>query len=434
MRARTSILLLAGTLAGCAVGTGDKIVAEVPDATYTPAPQPVRTVAAPGTGGAAQVFTASEPLGAAWWHAFGSPVLDSLVADALRASPTLEEAAARLRQARENYSALAGATEWPKADLALDATRQKISPAAIAGGAFLGDRTIPPFSLYDARVNVSYSLDLFGANRAARAALAEQAEYQQFALEAARLTLAGNVVTTAIRHASLAAQIELSERIVANRERQLEIAAGRLAAGGIAESDLIAQRIQVQQARAGIPALRTQLAQASHQLAVLEGRTPAQAPVPPAFDAIALPADIPVSIPATLAGRRPDIRAAAALMHQASANVGVAWANQFPQITLTGSVGAEGAKVSEMASVWSLSAGLTQPLFHGGELQARRRAAEAAYSAALSAYRQTVLEGLQQVADALRALEQDAVELAARAQAAHDAASASEIADRKSVV
>lgn len=431
MKVGPSILLLAATLAACAPFQRPTLEAPAAGASYTPAPQPGRTVAAEGPGGAAQAFSSDAQLGGEWWHAFASPALDELVAEALRASPTLKQADARLAQARENYKALSGATEWPRADLALDASRQKISPAAIAGGSFLGNRTIPPFSLYDARVNVSYSLDLFGANRAAREALAEQAAYQRFELEAARLTLAGNVVTTAIRHASLAAQVDLSERIVANRERQLEIAAGRLVAGGIADSDLLAQRVQLQQARAGIPALRTQHAQAGHQLAVLLGRAPAQTPVAPAFEDITLPTDIPVSVPATLASRRPDIRAAAALASQASANAGVAWANQFPQITLTGSAGAEGAKTSEMASVWALGAGLTQPLFHGGELRAKRRAAEAAYDAASWAYRQTVLEGLQQVADALRALEQDALELAAREQARHDSAAAAGIARKR---
>ncbi|GAB3472287.1 hypothetical protein GCM10027321_45120 [Massilia terrae] len=427
-------MLVAGMLAlgGCGLTfTGPKIVAHVEDRSYTPAPQPSRTVEAGGPGGAAQVVTAADPVGGAWWQSFRSPALDALVEQALRSSPTLKQANARLAQARENYNALAGATEWPRADLALDASRQKISSAAIAGGSFLGSRTIPPFSLYDARVNVSYSLDLFGANRAARQALAEQAEYQRFELEAARLTLAGNVVTTVIRHAALAAQIDLSERMVAIRERQLRIAQGRLAAGGIAESDLLAQRILLQQSRSSIPALRTQLAQASHLLAVLLDRTPANAPDTPALDAIALPSELPVSIPARLAGRRPDIRAAAALMYQADANLGVATANLFPQITLTGSAGAEGTKVSEMASVWALGAGLTQPLFHGGELQAKRRAAEAAHSATFWAYRQTVLEGLQQVADALRALELDAEELAAREQARRDAASASGIARKR---
>lgn len=431
MKARTPLLLLAAMLGGCAYNSGAKIASPISDLAYAPGTRPTQTVGTQGPDGAAQLFVAADPVGGAWWRAFGSPALDALVEDALRASPTLKQADARLRQARENYKALAGATEWPKADLALDASRQKISPAAIAGGSLLGDRSIPPFSLYDARVNVSYSLDLFGANRSARSALAEQADYQQFELEAARLTIAGNVVTTVIRHAALAAQIALAERIVATRERQSQIAAGRLAAGGIAEADLMAQRIQLQQARAGLPALREQLEQARHQLAVLLDRTPANAPEAPAFDAIALPVELPVSVPAQLALRRPDIRAAAALWRQANANLDVATANLFPQITLTGSAGAEGAKTSEMASIWALGAGLAQPLFHGGELQAKRRAADAASGAAFWAYRQTVLEGLQQVADALRMLEQDAVELAAREQARQDAAAAADIARKR---
>ena len=431
MKARTLSLLLAATLGGCAHQPGPNMIVTTTDAAYTPVPSPTRTVAADGPGGAAQVLVAADPVGGAWWRAFGSPALDALVTEALRASPTLKQADAKLRQARENYSALAGATEWPKVDLALDASRQKISPAAIAGGSLLGGRTIPPFSLYDARIDVSYSLDLFGANRSARRALAEQADYQRFELEAARLTIAGNVVTTAIRHAALAAQAALSERIVAGRERQLAIASGRLAAGAIAESDLMAQRIQLQQARASLPSLRAQLAQARHQLAVLLDRTPANAPEAPPLEAIALPLELPVSIPASLSGRRPDIRAAAALWYQANANLDAATANLFPQITLTGNIGAEGAKTSEMASVWALGAGLTQPLFHGGELRSKRRAAAEASAAAFWAYRQTVLEGLQQIADALRMLEQDAEDLAAREQARADAASRADIARKR---
>jgi NodT family efflux transporter outer membrane factor (OMF) lipoprotein len=198
---------------------------------------------------------------------------------------------------------------------------------------------------------------------------------------------------------------------------------------------LLSQRSQVEQTRASLAPFRTQLAQADHQLAVLLGRAPGQPSTGDPMDAgvldldaLALPADLPLTLPSALAQQRPDIRASEALLHQASANVGVATANLYPQLTLTASTGPEGVRVTDLLNVWSVGAGLTQPLFHGGQLQARKGSAVAAYEAALAGYRQTVLQALQQVADALRALQQDAIELQSRDQAQRDAHASSEIA------
>jgi NodT family efflux transporter outer membrane factor (OMF) lipoprotein len=174
------------------------------------------------------------------------------------------------------------------------------------------------------------------------------------------------------------------------------------------------------------------LAQADHRLAVYLGRTPAQGTgALPELDALTLPKDIPLALPSTLAQQRPDIRASEALLHQASANIGVATANLYPKIDLTARMGPEGTGLSDLLNVWALGAGLTQPIFHGGQLHARERSAEQAYAAAAAAYRQTVLEGLQQVADALRALEADALELASRDRAQRDADAALQIARRR---
>lgn len=392
------------------------------DSSYTRAPQPAATVQAEGPGGAAQHFVAVESVGGAWWRAFGSADLDRLVQQALEESPTLAQARMRLEQAREDYLAQAGGSEWPQLNGTLDATREKINPAAFGIGSVLGNRTFPPFTLYQASVSVSYTLDLAGANRRALEALAAQVDYQQYELEAARLTIAGNVVTSVVRRASLAAQIDLSERILAAQGRQLEIAGQRYRAGGISQSDLLSQRSQVEQTRAGIAPLRAQLAQAGHQLAVYLGRTPAQgAGAVPELGALVLPTELPLTVPAQLARQRPDIRASEALLRQASANVGVATANLYPQLSLTGNVGPEGTRLSDLVNVWSIGPALTQPLFRGGQLRARRRSAQDAYEVALASYRQTVLQGLLQVADALRALEQDAAELAARDRAQRDA-------------
>jgi len=427
-------------LHGCAVGPDFHAPAAPSTPTYTPAPQPATTASSPGPGGAAQHFVAAESVGGAWWQAFGSAALSRLVEQALDDSPTLARARRKLEQAQQDYLAQAGATQLPQVDARVSATREQVDPAAF------GITGIPqpgPFTLYSASVNVSYSLDLFGANRRVLEALMAQVDYQRYELEAARLSLAGNVVTTALRRASLARQIALSEAIAEAQERQLHISEGRYAAGGVARVDLLGQRTLLEQTRASLPPLMKQLAQADHQLAVYVGRAPADldrdADAPSRssaldLDALSLPTELPLTLPSALARQRPDIRAAEALLHQAGANVGVATANLYPQLTISGSAGVQRTRASDLLdalNVWSLGAALSQPLFHGGELRARERSAEAAYEAALASYRQTVLQGLQEVADILRALQHDADELHSRDEAARAARDGAAIASRR---
>jgi NodT family efflux transporter outer membrane factor (OMF) lipoprotein len=438
-RARAAIALGAtSVLCGCAAGPAFRPPEPPSVATYTPAPQPAVTEAALATGGDAQHFVPVDAIGGAWWRAFGSPALDKLVQQALDDSPTLGQARMKLVQAQQDYLAQAGTTEWPQIDASLSATREKSDPAAFGVPSLATVNNFPPFTLYSAKVNVSYTLDLFGANRRALEAVAAQVDYQQYELDAARLSLAGNVVTAAVRRASLAKQIALTGDLLADQARQLDITEQRYRAGGVSRMDVLSQRSQVEQTRASLAPLRTQLAQADHQLAVYLGRAPGQ-PLTAGdgdagaldLDALALPTELPLTLPSTLARQRPDIRASEALLHQASANVGVAIANLYPQLSLSASTGAEGVRISDLLNVWSVGAGLTQPLFHGGQLRARKRSAEAAYEAALAAYRQTVLQGLQQVADALRALQQDAIEWQSRDRAQRDALASSEIASQR---
>ncbi|WP_374716990.1 MULTISPECIES: efflux transporter outer membrane subunit [Paraburkholderia] len=422
----------AGVLCACTAGPDFHRPDTVTDSSYTATPQPLETAGTDGPGGNIQRFVMTESVGGAWWRAFASDPLNRLVEQALDASPTIEQARATLAQAAEDYRAQAGGTLWPQVDASLNTTREKINPAATGIGSVLGDRKIPPFMLYQATVNVSYSLDLAGGNRRALEALSAQLDNRSFELDAAKLTLAGNVVTTAVHRASLSKQIELTDALLTAQTRQLDIDEGRYRAGGISDADLLTHRTLVEQTRATLAPLRAQLAQADHQLAVYLGRTPAQGTsAVPELDALALPKDIPLILPSTLARQRPDIRASEALLHQASANVGVATANLYPKFNLTASMGPEGTGISDLLNVWSLGAGLTQPIFHGGQLRARQRSAEQAYAAAAAAYRQTVLQGLQQVADALRALEEDGHELASRDRAQRDADAALQIMQRR---
>jgi NodT family efflux transporter outer membrane factor (OMF) lipoprotein len=411
-------MLLALAAGACTVGP-DFRVPEPPDAPqYTAGRDPTETVAAAGQ---AQRFVARD-IPAEWWTLFGSPQLDALVRRALAGSPTLDEARARLARAREDLAARQGATDVPRVDGTVGLSRQQVDPAALG---FPDAPPSPPFTLFEIGIEVSYAFDLFGGTRRELEALGAEIDYRGYELEAAHLTLAANVVTTAIRQASLRAQIAATNDIVEVQRRQLELAGERFALGGVAQVEVDNQAALAAQTASRLPALEAQLAQATHRLAIYTGSAPGAAALPALQLAdLRLPPELPLSLPSALARQRPDIRASEALLHRASAIVGVATADLYPKLTLSGGASSARTSFSDVfahgINVWSIGAGLLQPLWRGGELQARKRAAEAAYRQADAAYRQTVLQGLQNVADALQALESDARALAARSeQAAH---------------
>jgi NodT family efflux transporter outer membrane factor (OMF) lipoprotein len=432
MHTRHLVLATVSLLSACAVGPNFKQPAAPPTDRYTAGEEPRATAAAPGQGGAAQHFVSGAVVPDRWWEAFHCDPLNTLVEEALAHSPTVLQARARLKEAQEDLTAQSRGTLYPTFDAQLGITRQKLNPAAF------GIPQIPPqpaFTLYNAQVNVSYTLDAFGAERRLIEGTRAQSEYQSYETEAAELTLAANVVAAAIRQADLEAQVDYTERLLAAQESQVAISEQRYRAGGIALEDLQNQRNQLEQLRATLPALKAQRQQVDHQLAVYTGKPPAAAAVPRfKLEELQLPEQLPLSLPSDLVRRRPDLRASEALWHQAAANVGVATANLFPNLTISGFAGSDTTRASDLVdsvNVWSLGAKLLQPIFHAGELRAKRRSAVAAYDAAAQAYGQTVLESLQQVADSLRVLEADALALQARAAAAEQSAASYAIARQR---
>jgi NodT family efflux transporter outer membrane factor (OMF) lipoprotein len=404
-------------LTACAVGPDFHAPAAPPTEHYTPGPQPQVTVDAPGAAGKAQTFVTDRDIPADWWTLFQSESLDGLVRAALRDSPTVESAKATLRSAQESYNAQWGALLVPAVDGSFSGTREKV-PGAAFGAPSLG---ASEFTLVSASVNVSYRLDLFGASRRQLEALRAQTSFQRWELEAANLTLTGNVVTTAINVASLRAQIATANDIVASEQDQLDVVQRQFNAGGASRADVLLQSSQLAQTQATLPALEKALAQAQHRLAVLSGRTPDAETPTFELERFTLPTELPVSVPANLIRQRPDVQAAEATLHQASAQVGVATANMYPQLNLSGSIGSDALSASTLftsgTGTWSAGASLLQPLFHGGELRAKRRGALADLDNAAAQYRQTVLTAMQDVADTLRALEADARNLRAQASA-----------------
>ena len=430
--ARMLPLALAIALAGCAVGPDFKSPDAPKTDSFTKQPLPEQTVATPieTPGGAAQVFAQNKQLPTEWWTLFGSPKLDRLVAQAFANNPTVESAAAALRQAQENLNAQRGGL-FPSVDAGVGATRQRAQGIQIPGAT---DATTSVYNVYNASVNVGYTLDLFGGVRRGIERQAAVVDYQQYQLQATYLTLAANVVTAGIQEASLRDQLAATREIIGDLEKQLEIARQRHELGAAAYLDVLTANSNLASVRATLPQLEKQLAAVQNQLAVYLGKLPSDREITD-FDLgeLTLPREIPLSLPSELARQRPDVRAAEATLHQASAGIGVATANLFPQVTINGSYGSQSNQFGDLfdENIWSIGANLTQPLFHGGTLTAQRRAAIAAYDQAAADYRGTVLTAFQNVADALTALQSDAEILRAQHEALQAAKSSLDISEKQ---
>jgi NodT family efflux transporter outer membrane factor (OMF) lipoprotein len=252
--------------------------------------------------------------------------------------------------------------------------------------------------------------------------LQAQADFQRFQLEASYLTLTSNVVVAAVQEASLRRQISATEDIIKLESDQLRVVQNQFTLGGVSKSDVLTQQATLSATQATLPPLQKQLAQTRNQLTALAGRLPSQE-VAETFnlDSLALPTDLPVSLPSALVAQRPDVRAADATLHATSANIGVATANELPQFTITGQVGSTalnfGSLFSPGTTVWAIAGSAAQTLFDGGTLLHRKRAAVAQFDEAAAQYRSTVIRAFQSVADALRALQYDADALKAQAAA-----------------
>jgi len=257
--------------------------------------------------------------------------------------------------------------------------------------------------------------------------VAAQADAQKFETEAAYLTLTSNLVSTAIQEASVREQIEATRKIIAADREVLGILQRQKDAGQVMGLDVAAQEAALAQAEQALPPLEKQQAQLRDLLAALTGRLPSE-PGLETLDlaSVSLPSDLPVSLPSRLVEQRPDIRAAEANLHAASAQVGVAIANRLPNFTLSANAGGAATSIADLFtngnSFWTLTGDVTQPIFHGGTLLHRQKAAEAALDQAREQYRSTVIGAFQNVADTLQALQADgrAIETAARAEQAAD--------------
>ncbi len=398
-----AVTLVAAALAGCGIGPRYRPPGAPPVGRYTHRAMPRTTLATHGSAGGAQRFHYGVSPRVRWWRAFRSRPLDRLIAAALGHNNTLAADRARLLRAR----AVAAADEgifYPQLNANLGALREK-SPT---------HGTLPGiYSLYTGGLSVSYYPDVFGANKLLYNSAEAQARLVHDQLRAAALALAGNVATAAVQAASDRAQIHATRHIIASEAELLRLTKLQYRSGAVPYLSVVNQESQLATSKAALPALLQQLALERYTLATLIGRFPAQwHPIHLRLSSLHLPRNLPVSLPSVLARRRPDIRAATEQMRYANAEIGIADAQFYPIVQLTGSIGQESLTASRFfdaaSNVWSVGASLLAPLFHGGTLRAQRREALELYAEARATYQETVLGAFRQVAGSLRALDHDA--------------------------
>lgn len=401
-------------LAGCTVGPDFKRPDAPSTERYLPAAEASTKAVAPATPSA----VLGAKVTADWWTLFRSPVIDALVKDAIAGSPTLDSAKARLSSAREAI-AEASAALYPQVSFNASVTRERRSGSEFG----LSSVSLPPnFNVFQLGPTASYDLDLFGGTRRQIEERESEADFQRDQLDAAYVTLTGNTATEAIALADASAELRAIDDIIGLDQQNLALVRAERAAGTKPDTDVVTAETQLATDETLQPGPAQALSVARHALAELLGRTPGDW-APPDIDlaSLILPGELPVSLPSELVRQRPDILATEAQLHAASARIGVATAQLYPSITLSGGAGVAaldpGHLFNPASLVWSVAAGLTQPIFDGGLREAERRAALDDFKATAADYRETVLQAFQQVADILQALDHDAKLLVAQQHA-----------------
>jgi NodT family efflux transporter outer membrane factor (OMF) lipoprotein len=416
-------LVLSAVISGCAVGP-NFLPAPAPDANgYLPGKLASPAAGRSGPHVAGQHFVSGADVSARWWAAFKSQPLNDLIKQSVDHNPNLQAAEAAIKIAQYNALAQRGFF-FPQ--LTGDSTSQKFliaNPGQIPPIPTTGPQSV--YTLFTNQLTVSFTPDIWGGNLRAVENLDAVTEQQMFQLEAAYLTLTSNVVTAAIQEASLRGQIAATRRIIGIERNLLDILKRQFNFGQAAQADVLAQDAALAQAEQLLPPLEKQLAQQRDLLTSLAGRLSVDE-IAQKFDLahLKLPTNLPVSLPSRLVDQRPDVRAAEANMHSASAQVGVAIAARLPNIVLSANGGSTAYNFAQSfapgTGFYTLGAAATAPIFDGFTLYNKQKAAEAALDQAEAQYRATVITAFQNVADALRALQTDtrAVQAAVRAETA----------------
>jgi multidrug efflux system outer membrane protein len=352
-----------------------------------------------------------------WWNQFQDPALKDLIREALTTSHDLRIAVARVDQAR----AIAGITradQFPTVTAGASASKTRNADEHFAIGA-----------------DLSFELDLWGrlrrANEAARAELLATEE----ARNVVQMTLVSDVATAYLRLRQLDLELETTRRNVTSRRDSLQIVRGRFDAGLTSALDMHQAEAGLAATAARVPELERLIAQTENQLSILAGVPPRAIARGRELTAQTAPPEVPAGLPSELLERRPDIRLAEAALVAANARIGVAKAEYFPRISLTGLLGVESTDLSDLfqsgSRIWGVGGGLTQPIFNAGRLRNNVEFAEARQREAVIAYEQTIYQSFRDVEDALVAHRKSREALAEQAIAVRASREALDVAETR---
>jgi NodT family efflux transporter outer membrane factor (OMF) lipoprotein len=414
------LVVILAILGGCSVGPNFVRPAPPDTDRYTHELQSEATIAADDQ---VQHFTSSNTLIADWWKLFQSTELDAVVNKAIANNPTLQASEASLASSQDNMRAGYGVF-FPQIQAGVGASRQRTS--SLQQGSQTSGKI---FNLVTLSSTISYAIDVFGGARRSVESLRAQADYQRYENVAAYLMLSANVVNTSIARAAYYEEICTTKQLIKLEKEQLRLTQAQVQAGTSPYANVLSIESLIAANQALLAPLEQNLAQADHLLATLEGEFLSKADLPDInLNKFSLPIDLPVSLPSDLVNQRPDILAAEAQMHVASAKIGVATALMFPSFSLNGTFGTSGTNFGNLTAssgkFWSIGPVATIPLFQGTTLWFGRKAAIDAYQQSRANYRQTVLSAFEQVADSLKALEHDAEALQAQVEAKRSAGEA----------
>jgi outer membrane protein, multidrug efflux system len=350
-----------------------------------------------------------------WWHGFGSAQLDQLIADAQRSNDDLAAAIARVREA-DAQARIAGAPLLPSLDLGATATRER---AQVTG---VGPEV---YNVFNPALSASYEIDFWGKNRAAHQSATAAALASRYDQQTVALTVISSVATTYFQVLELRERIDVTQENLASDQKVLDGLKLEQSVGTATGLDVAQQETAVITLNATIPLLQQQLRQATYALAVLVGKTPEALELQPGSLAALISLPLEAGMPSELLERRPDVAEAEQQLIAANADITVARAALFPSIMLTASGGYQSAALATLVNpvnrVYAGTAGLTQPIFHGGALRGQVTYSKARYDELLSMYHKTVLTAFSNADGSLVAVRQTA-EQQQRQQAAVAAA------------
>jgi NodT family efflux transporter outer membrane factor (OMF) lipoprotein len=346
---------------------------------------------------------------ASWYSLFHSAPLDHLVHQALRSNPSLTAARHSLRAAQYQLEAVAGSA-LPQINFGARAERAHVNGSLL----YEPDEALQvTANQYTLGPSLAYDLDVFGKlKRTIESQAAQTSSVQREVLDV-YVTLIDQIVVTAFGYAAQSEQLEVTQQLVADLQAQYDLTRTLENAGKTVRSETLQAQAQLENARATLPAIEKQRDVLRDALIRLTGTTPMHSDIPRlTLRDFVLPPALPVAVPSRLVRQRPDILEAEDLLHAASANVGVAQAARFPDFNISAQFAQQSIKTSDLftepASIWNAALGMSAPVFAGGSLRAREKAAREHFAQAQSQYRSTVIAAFVEVTDALNALRHDA--------------------------